>query len=539
MFSIEQIKLPVGYQEDDLKHAICRELKIDINEIIEYKLLRKSLDARHKDHICYLVSVAVRVKNKSTIQKNLLRLNHVKEYNESIYQIKICGSVLLKHSPVVVGAGPAGLFCTYFLAKQGYCPILIERGDTIENRTQKIEHFWNSGELDPESNIQFGEGGAGTYSDGKLNTMVKDTNGRIKEVLRIFTMFGAPSEIMYLNKPHIGTDLLRGVIHSMTEEIKRLGGTIMYRTKLTGMVTEHGKIKEIILNKKEHMPCDILVLALGHSARDTALMLYENAVIMEPKAFAVGVRIEHPQSMIDQLQYGSYNQMSQKLRANLPAADYKLTYTTKKGRGVYSFCMCPGGFVVNAASEEGHISTNGMSNYLRNETNANSALIVTVIPDDFKCFGDTPLAGIEFQRHYEKLAFCAGNGKVPVQMLGDFCNDMKSTSIGAVCPNIQGGYTLSNLRKCLPDFVSESLFEAMDRFGRILPGFDREDAVLSGIEARTSSPLRILRSENLEATVSGVYPCGEGAGYAGGIVSAAVDGIKVFEAIISKYKQIG
>lgn len=537
MFRIEQLKLPITYTENDLKQLICKELRIPENELLDYIIVRRSLDARKKTEIHYSFLVDVTVINERKIFRNLAKLKKVSVSNETRYQYHITGSTFVNERPVVVGAGPAGLFCAYFLAKCGYKPVLVERGDTIENRTTAVERFWSDNILDIESNVQFGEGGAGTYSDGKLNTMVKDTYGRIKEVLETFVKFGAPPEILYMNKAHIGTDKLRVIIQNMREEIERLGGTCMFRTKFSGFRVKTDSLsgKDILtgieLNNAEKIDCSTLVLALGHSARDTFEMLYCNKVQMEQKAFAVGVRVEHPQSLIDDNQYGGYQKF-------LPPADYKLTYTTQSGRGVYSFCMCPGGFVVNASSEQGRLAINGMSNYDRAEKNANSAIVVTVKPEDFSCFGqksDSPLAGVMFQRELEASAYRAGKGNIPVQLYRDFCEKRTSKEFGSIIPNTKGAYTFSNLHDCLPEFICTSIKEAMPEFSKRIYGFDCDDVIMEGVESRTSSPVRIVRNENLESNIGGIYPCGEGAGYAGGIVSAAVDGLRVFEAIIRKY----
>ena len=537
MFRIEQLKLPITYNEADLKQMICKELKLSENEILSFQIIRRSLDARKKSDIHYSFVVDVEVSNDKKVEKQLYKLKRVSLSPATYYQYRITGMNKMKERPVVVGAGPAGLFCAYYLAKTGYRPILIERGDTIENRTTRVERFWKDNILDVESNVQFGEGGAGTYSDGKLNTMVKDTHGRIREVLSVFVDFGAPSEILYLNKPHIGTDRLRYVIKNMREEIERLGGSCLFRTKLTGFRvlentnTKHSELIGIELNHSEYIDCDTLVLALGHSARDTFEMLYQNNVVMEKKAFAVGVRVEHPQTLINQSQYGDWS-------GQLPAADYKLTHTTAQGRGVYSFCMCPGGFVVNASSEEGRLAVNGMSNYGRDEKNANSAIIVTVKPEDFSHYGqfeESPLAGMEFQRKLEEMAYRTGGGLIPTQLYQDFVASRPSTCIGTVAPNTKGAYQCANLHDCLPEFICSAILESMPEFGMKIPGFDHPDVVLEGVESRTSSPIRIIRDENFESNIGGIYPCGEGAGYAGGIVSAATDGLRVFEAIIKKY----
>ena len=536
MFRIEQIKLPITYSEQDLRLAVCKELRVAEQELVSFQIVRRSLDARKKSDIHYSFIVDAVVKDDKKVRRMLIKLKKVTVSKETGYHYRITGIEKMKNRPVVVGAGPAGLFCAYYLAKCGYCPILIDRGDTIKNRTTTVERFWKENILDVESNVQFGEGGAGTYSDGKLNTMVKDTHGRIKEVLETFVQFGAPEEILYMNKPHIGTDRLRGVIQNMREEIERLGGTCLFRTKLTDFKTRYDgmhsqTVTQIIINDAETVDCETLVLALGHSARDTFEMLYNKGILMEKKAFAVGVRMEHPQNLINENQYGT-------VKGLLPSADYKLTHTTSEGRGVYSFCMCPGGFVVNASSEAGCLAVNGMSNYDRAEKNANSAIVVTVKPEDFSCLGhtdDSPLAGVEFQRKLERLAYRAGNGYIPAQLYEDFVNKKASSNLGEIIPNTKGSYQLSNLHECLPEFVADAIIQSMPEFGKKIIGFDRPDTVIEGVESRTSSPVRILRDECLESNVSGIYPCGEGAGYAGGIVSAAADGLRVFEAIIQKY----
>ena len=434
----------------------------------------------------------------------------------------------LLHRPVIIGAGPAGLFCAYFLAIHGIAPIILERGEPIEQRVLQVEQFWQEGTLNPESNVQFGEGGAGTFSDGKLNTMVKDPSGRIQKVLEIFVEHGAPKEILYWNKPHIGTDNLRHIIVSMRKHMESLGAEFRFSSKVTDvLLKEDGTLQGVEINHSEQLPCEVVVAAIGHSARDTFEMLSKKPLSMEQKAFAIGVRIEHPQEMIGYSQYSN-------AFLDLPPADYKLTHQTDSGRGVYSFCMCPGGFVVNASSELGRTVVNGMSNHDRGEKNANSALIVTVTPEDFAKEGfDGPLAGVQFQRKWEEATYQEGRGKIPIQLFGDLLRGQKSDTIGEIIPNTKGTYVLADLRNCLPDYIIESLKEGILAFDKKIAGFAREDAVLLGVETRTSSPVRIVRSEHLQSAITGFYPCGEGAGYAGGIMSAAVDGIKVFEAISS------
>ena len=408
------------------------------------------------------------------------------------------------------------------LASVGCKPIILERGEKIEDRVKTVEDFFETNKLNPESNIQFGEGGAGTFSDGKLNTLTKDKLNRHKKVFEIFVENGAPEEIMYLNKPHIGTDILRNVIINMRNKIISFGGEFKYNSKVTNLIIEDNKIKGVEINNKEKTYSNIVVLAIGHSARDTFYMLNDNNVSMKPKNFAIGLRIEHPREMIDKSQYGDSYKM-------LDPASYKLTYQTKNNRSVYSFCMCPGGYVVNASSEENKLCVNGMSNYKRDEKNSNSAIVVNVTTDDFnnELFG-----GIELQRKLEEKAYIEGKGKIPVQLYKDFKDNIKSTKLGEITPNTKGEYTLSNLNNILPEYISESIKEAIPVFGRRIKGFDREDAILLGIEARTSSPVVIVRDEELNSSIEGLYPCGEGAGYAGGITTAAIDGIKVAEKIV-------
>ena len=426
----------------------------------------------------------------------------------------------------VIGSGPSGLFCAYMLAKAGYKPILLERGASVEERTKDVERFWKTGQLDPESNVQFGEGGAGTFSDGKLNTLVKDTFGRNRKVLEIFVEHGAPEEILYVNKPHIGTDILTTVVKKMRDAIVAAGGEVHFHSKVTDLQIQNHCLQSVTVNGKHEIPCNIAILAIGHSARDTFQMLYEKGIPMEPKSFAVGVRVEHKQTMINLSQYGMEE------NSVLPAASYKVAEQLSNGRGVYSFCMCPGGYVVNASSEEEMLAVNGMSYHDRAGRNSNTALITTVTPEDFS--SDSPLAGLEFQRKYEKLAYKIGNGKIPVQLFGDFLKNQMSTKLGKVTPSIKGEWQFANLHECLPDYVCASLEEGMRAFGHKIKGYDAEDTVFSGVETRTSSPLRMERNKQFESNIQGLFPCGEGAGYAGGITSAAMDGIKTAEAIAEK-----
>lgn len=530
MIQITQLKLNINQDQKDLKKLIARQLKIPVQEILDYTITKKSIDARKKDTIFYVYNVEVKVSDEKRVMKRVHSPNITKGERPK-YDFWPSGEEKLKNRPVIVGCGPAGLFCGLMLARNGYAPVIIERGEEVDKRVLSVEKFWKENQLDVNSNVQFGEGGAGTFSDGKLNTLVKDEMGRNQLVLEIFTEHGAPEEIRYLNKPHIGTDRLRGVVKGIREKIISLGGEVRFNSCLTDIQIENGKVTGIQINNKEFLPCDILVMAIGHSARDTFELIYKKAFKLTPKSFAIGVRIEHPQELINRNQYKD-------AASKLPAADYKLTYNASTGRSIYSFCMCPGGFVVNSSSEHGGIAVNGMSNYARDEVNANSAMIVTVTPKDFPVDRNIPeaLAGVEFQRIWERKAFEAGRGLIPVQLFGDLCCNRESVTIGHIKPNIKGDYRLSDLRHCLPDYVINTLIEGIQAFDRIIPGFSHEEAVLSGVETRTSSPLRIERDEKFESNIAGVYPCGEGAGYAGGITSAAMDGIKVFEAIAKRYR---
>ncbi len=530
MIRITQLKLPINHTEKDIIAAIAKVIKLPVNKIKEFHILKKSIDARKNEiKYIYTVEASLHLEAKES-EKSIISHSH----NENVtlsergqYKFTASGTEKLTNRPVVIGTGPAGLFTALLLARYGYQPLVLERGFEINKRVETVEHFWKTNELSTECNVQFGEGGAGTFSDGKLNTLVKDAFSRYPLVMETFVHFGAPSEILYLNKPHIGTDKLRSVVENMRKEIVELGGEVRFQTQLTDLLIENGKLHSIEINHKEMIPCDVLVTAIGHSARDTFQMFLNRGLDLSPKAFAIGLRIEHKQNMIGKSQYGQDY-------TKLPAADYKLTHQTSSGRGVYSFCMCPGGFVVNASSETGHLAVNGMSNFKRNEENANSAIVVTVQPEDFG--GLDPLSGIAFQRKWERAAFEVGKGAIPVQLFGDLLRNKDSVTIGDITPNLKGAYRLTNLNQCLPREVIESLKEGILAFDRKIKGFADEEAVLSGVESRTSSPVRIHRKDTLESNIAGIYPCGEGAGYAGGITSAAIDGIKVFEAIAASYQ---
>lgn len=529
MIRITDMRMPPDYSGDMLKSAAAKQLGIDKSRINSVKLFRRSIDARKKDNVCFNLSVDVEL--KADEENVLRRCRSNKITKASVYRYEMPPYVKLAQRPVVVGAGPAGMFAALILAQAGQEPILIERGRAVEERTRDVELFHSGGTLNAESNVQFGEGGAGTFSDGKLNTGTKDI--RARKVLTEFVSHGAPEDILVNAKPHIGTDMLKITVKNIREDIIRLGGEVRFGTKLVGINSKHGRVCSVEVqneNGKDIIETDNIVLAIGHSARDTFELLYNGGFVIEPKPFSVGVRIEHLQSSINKAQYGRFAE-----NVRLGAADYKLNVHLKSGRGVYTFCMCPGGTVVAAASEENTVVTNGMSEFARDKTNANSAVLVGVTPEDFG--GESPLAGVEFQRRIERAAFAAGGGdySAPVQRVGDLLNRRVSQRIGEVVPSYRPGYRFSEAAEYLPDFVAESLREAIPLFDKRLSGFAAPDAVITGAETRSSSPVRILRGESMEAlSLSGAYPCGEGAGYAGGIVSAAVDGIKCAEAILRK-----
>lgn len=521
MLRINQLKLPVGHTAAQLKKKIIKSLQIRENELKSYTVRKKSLDARKKPELFYVYSVDVSLSGEAAVLRK--SRGNVQKVTETAYRMPECGKEKMSLRPVVIGSGPAGLFCAYLLAMKGYHPIIAERGAPVRERKEDVENFWKTGVLNPASNVQFGEGGAGTFSDGKLNTLVKDASGRNRFVLETFVSLGAPEDILWEQKPHIGTDILINVVEALRTRIVGLGGEFRFYSQVTDILPGE---KTLVINGCEKIKTEAAVLAIGHSARDTFQMLYDRGIHMEAKSFAVGVRVEHPQSLIDRNMYGDVR------KEKLPAATYKLAEKLENGRGVYSFCMCPGGYVVNASSEEGRLAVNGMSYHGRAGENANSAIIVTVGPEDYG--SSHPLSGIRFQRQLEEKAWQAGNGKVPVQRLEDFRENRPSVRIGKVRPNIKGGYTLSDVRHIFPEELAGSLEEGITRMGRKIPGFDDGDTLLSGVESRTSSPVRISRNEQFVSTVPWIYPCGEGAGYAGGITSAAMDGMRAAEALISR-----
>lgn len=523
MIRVNNIHLSLDYDDKSVCKAVAQQLRIEEKSIKSCKIFRRSVDARKKDNIYFLTTVDAELNiNEDKVCKKCGKAQIARKYEYN--QMKFGNAP----SPVVVGAGPAGLFAALILARSGANPILIERGRDVDRRTADVNRFWTSGQLDITSNVQFGEGGAGTFSDGKLNSGTKDI--RQRKVLEEFVSHGAPDEILYNAKPHIGTDMLKGTIKNIRNEIIELGGRVMFETKLVSMAFSDNKLKSITVETKngdEIIETDNVILAIGHSARDTFYMLHERKLSMNPKAFAIGVRVEHLAHLINESQYG------EGYPEGVPTASYKLTHQCKgTGRGIYSFCMCPGGYVVNSSSEKGRLCVNGMSYHDRAGHNSNTALITTVTPDDFP--SDSPLAGLEFQRKYEELAYKIGNGKIPVQLFGDFLKNQMSTKLGNVTPSIKGEWQFANLHECLPDYVCASLEEGMRAFGHKIKGYDAEDTVFSGVETRTSSPLRMERNKQFESNIQGLFPCGEGAGYAGGITSAAMDGIKTAEAIAEK-----
>ncbi len=565
MLRVNQVKVRPGQGEREILHRAARLLKLEPGEIAGMEILRCSIDARKKPEIWYSYTVDVELKNPSLEAGICRRLGpaRVSRAVRQTYAFPAGGEMPLPHPPVIVGMGPAGLFCAYYLALHGYRPIVLERGQDVDRRRRDVQDFWEGGSLRPQSNVQFGEGGAGTFSDGKLNTLVKDKYGRNREVLRTFVAHGAPERILYDAKPHMGTDVLSRVVKNMRRSILEHGGQVLFGTMLEGLELEESRIRAVRISGRR-IPCGQLVLAIGHSARDTFRMLYEAGLPMEAKPFAVGMRVEHPQAMINRVQYGTAEPGEGE--SALRAASYKVTARVSGGRGVYSFCMCPGGYVVNASSEPGRLAVNGMSYSGRDGDNANSAIIVSVTPEDYGADGllqDTsadsetnPLAGVEFQRRLEERAFLLGQGDVPVQRYGLYkaCVDqgcgqeelaarqgrelesLLQAYRGSLQPCIKGKWRESDLSGLLPAELGRAFVEGMEQFGRQIPGFNRSDAILSGVESRTSSPVRILRDEELQSRIRGIYPCGEGAGYAGGITSAAMDGIRVAEAIASAYR---
>lgn len=523
MLQLSQCNIPCEKDSKEyLLHKVAKQFRLRPEDIKEFTVVKKSVDARKKPDIFFTYTVRFRVSEESRLvrknrgNKNLTVVKREAKLEDQIERLQT------KEKIVIVGAGPAGLFSAYYLSLCGCQAMLIERGANMEERTKEVAAFWEKEILNPESNVSFGEGGAGTFSDGKLNTGVRDTDGRKQFVLESFVKFGANEEILYDSRPHIGTDILRYVIVNMRKEMERNGCEFHFHTKLTGLDIKNGSLKKIYVEKmgeRKEIPCDKLILAIGHSARDTFSMLHQAGIAMTPKAFAVGVRVQHRQEDIDFAQYGEK-------RKYLPVSAYKCTGKTRDGRGVYSFCMCPGGYVVNASSEPGALAVNGMSNEKRDSGNANSAIVVTVNTEDFEETGC--LAGVHFQQKWEKNMYELCQGKIPVQCYGDFCQDRPTTQFGRVKPCVKGKWEMSNLRKALPKFIINGMIDGIEAFQKKIKNFNKEDTLLLGIETRTSSPVRIERNQDFTSiSAGGIYPCGEGAGYAGGIMSAAMDGLRV------------
>lgn len=538
MLLINQIKVKPGYSYDFLVKKIASVLKVLPSDIISLEIDKKSIDARKKPEIFEVLSVLAEVNREDAVLKKCQDIN-VSKYVPHEYSFNITGDKVIEKRPVIVGAGPCGLFAAYLLATHGYKPLVLERGYDVDSRTRDVEDFWNGGKLLRNSNVLFGEGGAGTFSDGKLNTLVKDKLFRNKEVLKILVKFGANPSILSDSKPHVGTDVLKEVVKNIRKAIIAKGGEFKFNAEVTDIYINDGKVTGVKINNLIDLECDDCILCIGHSARDTFKMLYDKGVSLEQKDFAVGVRIEHKQQMIDKALY-SDNDKTLKV---LPHASYKLTYKANSGRGVYSFCMCPGGFVVNASSEENRLCINGMSYSGRNGENANSAIVVTVTGEDFE--STHPLAGIEFQRKLEEKAYNLCNGAIPVEYYCDFKNDLfdKDSLQNIdyddvfVSPETKGAYAFGKVSSVFPKEIAMDICEGIDYFNRIIKGFSNNHTILSAVESRTSSPVRITRDEEFQAIgIKGLYPCGEGAGYAGGITSAAMDGMKVAEKLASIYR---
>lgn len=515
MIKITNIKIKADLSDDELFEKIYKKYKINKNDVTERRIIKKSIDARNKADIFYNYSVELECKNENKI-KNVQIVKKEEPF-------KIIVNRKSSKRPVIIGAGPAGLFSALTLAQNGIKPIIIEQGKTVDERKKDVEEFQKTGKLNTLSNVQFGEGGAGTFSDGKLTSGIH--NPLCKIVLKEFYNFGAPEQILYINKPHIGTDNLINIIRNMRNEIIKLGGEFLFNEKVTDFEFENSKVTAVICSKR--IETDTVILAIGHSARSIFEKLYEKGVKMEKKNFSIGVRIEHKQSMINKSQYGEITKLK------LPPAEYKMAYHGEN-RSCYTFCMCPGGTVIASSSEPETIVTNGMSVYARNGENANSAVLVNVTPNDFK--GESPLEGMYFQKDLEQKAFKLGgsNYNAPIQRFEDFENNVKSTHIGEIKPTYKPGVTLSNLNEIFPDFISKTLVEGIKYFDKSIKGFAHPDAILTGVETRSSSPVQITRNENKQSNIKGLYPCGEGAGYAGGIMSAAVDGIKCAIAVLTQ-----
>jgi hypothetical protein len=529
MLRLSELRLPLDHPAEALAPAIVKRLGISAEELISFTVFKRSYDARKSHSLSFIYIIDMAVKNEAALLRKFADDIHVKATPDTEYHFIGKAPPNFDHRPVVIGFGPCGIFAALILAQMGFKPIVLERGKAVRERTQDTWGLWRKNTLNPESNVQFGEGGAGTFSDGKLYSQIKDPKHYGRKVLTEFVKAGAPPEILYVAKPHIGTFRLVGMVEAMRAEIQQLGGEIRFQQRVTEVVIDDGQVRGVKTASGDEIRTDHVVLALGHSARDTFEMLHEKGVFMEAKPFSVGFRIEHPQSLIDKARLGAHAG-----HPLLGAADYKLVHHAANGRSVYSFCMCPGGTVVAATSEPNRVVTNGMSQYSRNERNANAGIVVGITPADYP---GGPLAGVEFQRQLESHAFVLGGGtyEAPGQLVGDFLKGKASTELGSVEPSYKPGVHLTDLATALPDYAITAMREALPAFDRQIKGFNLYDAVLTGVETRTSSPLRITRGEDCQSlNVKGLYPAGEGAGYAGGILSAGVDGIKVAEAVAAE-----
>jgi uncharacterized FAD-dependent dehydrogenase len=530
MLRLSEVKLPLDHAEGDLEAAVrarLADLGVAADRLVRYTVFRRAHDARKRSDIRLTYIVDVEVKDEAAVRKRLAGKPHCGVTPDMTYRFVVKAPEHTTRSrPVVIGMGPCGLFAGLILAQMGFRPIILERGKAVRERTKETFGLWRKAVLNPESNVQFGEGGAGTFSDGKLYSQIKDPNHYGRKVLEEFVKAGAPEDILYLSRPHIGTFRLVSMVEKMRATIHELGGEVRFETRVDDIEIDQGKVRSLKLSNGETLRCDHVVLAVGHSARDTFQMLHDRGVYIEAKPFSLGFRIEHPQGLIDRSRFGKFAGHKQ-----LGAADYKVVHHSSNGRAVYSFCMCPGGTVVAATSEPGRVVTNGMSQYSRAERNANAGIVVGITPDDYP---GGPLAGIAFQRKWEERAFELGgsNYHAPGQLVGDFIAGRPSTSLGSVMPSYKPGVQPTDLSTVLPDYVIKAIREALPQIDKKIAGFAMHDAVLTGVETRTSSPIRIRRRGDYQSmNVEGLYPAGEGAGYAGGIYSAAIDGIEVAQAL--------